>query len=245
MTCQSLAQWVEPFLDNQLDVPTAHAVVQHLSSCEACSRKFEAEETLRTAVKRGLMGNLKAPDGLWEKFMHRALHLPAPIGLVALVDAAAKAHRHLPPGLKITGAAEAEILAYYRGAAGYLPCPGHVGPMTKAVAPWESAGVLRDVIPGRPIAGKTYRSETGMATQLSMPRNYVGVLNAGEFRYPFYTFDRGTASISVMDCPSGICMFVTEGEETTRRARQEIYKEFSSFTGTGKPTPPDNRPQDW
>jgi hypothetical protein len=84
-----------------------------------------------------------------------------------------------------------------------------------------------------------------MATQLSMPRNYVGVLNAGEFRYPFYTFDRGSASISVMDCPNSICMFVTEGEETTLRARQELYKEFSSYAGTDKPTQPENRSQDW
>jgi hypothetical protein len=245
MTCLTIPKWVEPFLDNQLDVPTAHAVVRHLETCAGCSLKFENEEKLRTAVKRSLLGDLKAPDGLWEKFLHRALHLPAPIGLSALVDAAALAHRRIPPGLRVAGASEADILAYYRGAAGYLPCAGHVGPMTRAVAPWESAGVLRDVVPGRALACKTYRAESGVATQLSLPRNYVGALNAGELCYPFYTFDRGATSVSVMDCPSGICLFVTEGAEATRRARQELYKEFSSFMGTSKPTLPEHGLRDW
>lgn len=245
LTCQTIPQWMEPFLDNQLDVATAHAVVLHLSACAACRGKYEGEERLRADIKRGLMGGLKAPGDLWGKFMHQALHVAAPITLVALVDAAAQAHRHLPQGLRVSGASEAEILAYYKGAAGYLPCPGHVGPLTKVVAPWESAGVLEGVFPGRALASKTYRGESGVATQLSMPRNYVGVLDAGELRFPFYTFDRGAASISVMDCPSGICLFVTEGEETTRRARQELYKEYSSFMGPSKPTHPENKRPEW
>jgi hypothetical protein len=49
-----------------------------------------------------------------------------------------------------------------------------------------------------------------------------------------------------MECPGNICLFVTEGKETTRRARQELYREFCSFAGTSKPTLlPENRNQDW
>ncbi len=245
MNCRTIPRWVEPFLDNQLDVPTAHAVVQHLSACPACSLKFENEEKLRAAVKKTLLGGVRTPDGLWGRVMHQALHLTAPISLVDLVDVAARAHRHIPHGLRIPGASEADILAYYRGAAGYLPCPGHVGAVTKAVAPWESAGVLRDALPGRPVACKTYQGDSGVATQLSLPRDYVGALNAGEYRFPFYTFDRGVAAVSVMDCPGGICLFVTEGKETTRRTRQELYKEYSSFMGTSRPSHPEIRSEEW
>ena len=245
MTCQTVPQWMDPFLDSQLDVATAHGVVQHLGHCTACSWRFENEEKLRDAVRRSLMASPKAPGDFWGMFIHQALHRTAPISLVALVDAATRAHRRVAEELKIPGASEAEILAYYRGAAGYLPCPGHVGPLTKTVGDWKSAGVLRDVFPGHSLASKTYRGESSVATQLSMPREYVGLLNAGELRFPFYTFDRGAASVSVMECPGNICLFVTEGKETTRRARQELYREFCTFVGTSKPTLPENRNQDW
>jgi hypothetical protein len=244
MTCLTLPQWMDPFLDDQLDVSTAHAVVQHLNSCSSCTSKFQAEERFRHAVKKGLTNDLKAPDGVWERFIHRTLHLPAPIGLVGLVDAAATAHGCVPQGLAIRGASSADILAFYKGAAGYLPCPGHVGPMTRAVGPWVSAGVIRNAFPGRPLACKTYRGETGMATQVSVPRDFVSALNAGELQYPFYIFRRGGLSVSVMDCPGSICTFVTNGDDASTRARQELSKEFSSFMGTSKPTHPENRCQE-
>jgi hypothetical protein len=245
MTCQTLPQWIEPFLDDQLDVPTAHAIVQHLTACPTCARKFDTEDKFRLSVKKALTTGLKAPDGLWERFLHRALHLPAPIGLVALVDAAATAHGRLPRGMNIAGVSSDDILAYYKGAAGYLPCPGHVGAIAKAGAVWEAAGVLRDVFPERPVACKSYRGGSLLVSQISMPRDYVSVLNAGEIRFPFYTFTRGALSISTMDCPQSICTFVTEGEEWTHRVRRELYAEFSSFMGTSKPASGDPGTAEW
>jgi hypothetical protein len=245
MTCETLPRWIEPYLDDQLDVPTAHGIVDHLTSCPSCTRKFQSERELRGLIQRALTKGTKAPDGLWEKFAHRALHVPGPIGLLQLVDAAAKYHRNVPAGLKIAGVAPAAILAYYRDAAGYLPCPGHVTCLAKAGAPWESAGILRDAFPGRSLAWKNYRGETAVASQTSMPRDYVSVLNAGELKYPFYTFTRGSLSVSVMDCPQSICTFVTEGEEFTRRVRRELYAEFSSFMGPSKPTLGEPRASDW
>jgi hypothetical protein len=245
MTCETVPHWIEPFLDDQLDVPTAHAIVKHLTACPPCAGKFQSEEAVRGLIRQGLTNGIKAPDGLWEKFMHRALHLAAPIGLVQLVDAAARYHRNVPAGLKIAGASPSEVLAYYEGAAGYLPCPGHVNCLARAGAAWESAGVLREAFPGRTMAWKNYRGEATVASQVSMPRDYVSVLNAGELKYPFYTFHRGNLSVSVMDCPLSICTFVTEGEEFTRRVRKELYAEFSSFMGTSKPSLGESKASDW
>jgi anti-sigma factor RsiW len=80
MTCESLRPWIEPFLDGELDVPTARAIGEHLASCPSCTRTFQWEREIRGLIKQGLTSGIKAPEGLWEKFKDRALHGPGPPG---------------------------------------------------------------------------------------------------------------------------------------------------------------------
>jgi hypothetical protein len=226
MDCQSLPTWVEPFLDDQLDVSMNHAIVQHLASCPPCSRKVEVEERFRGMMKKGLLASVKAPESLWKRFLSRALQSLPMISLADLAAAVAQRHRRLPEGLRVDGAGAGEILAYYQAAAGYLPCDHHRDAMARAGARWESASVDREAFPGRSLAWGTYRQNGEVVSHVSVPRDQVGVLNAGSLTFPFYTFTESIAAVSITDCITHICGFITENEETAHRITEEIGKDF-------------------
>jgi anti-sigma factor (TIGR02949 family) len=226
LNCQSLPRWIEPFLDDQLDVQMNHAIVQHLAACPSCTEKFEVEERFRALVKRGLLASVKAPEGLWSRFLARAVQALPMISLADLAEAAAKYHRRLPAGLKVEGARTGEILAYYESAAGYLPCDHHHQAMARAGARWESASVAREAFPGRSLAWRTYRCNGDVVSHVSVPRDQVGVLNAGILKFPFYSFTGGGSTVSVTDCITHVCGFVTENEPSTMRVTAEIGADF-------------------
>jgi anti-sigma factor (TIGR02949 family) len=226
LNCQSLRRWIEPFLDDQLDVPMNHAIVQHLAACPSCTERFEAEERFRAVLKKGLLASVKAPEGLWGRFLERVGQALPMITLADLAEAAARHHRRLPAGLKVEGARTGEILAYYESTAGYLPCDHHEGAMARAGARWESASVAREAFPGRSLAWRTYRRNGDVVSHVSVPRDQVGVLNAGTLKFPFYSFTISGATVSVTDCITHVCGFVTENEQATKRVTEEVGADF-------------------
>jgi hypothetical protein len=226
LNCQSLPRWIEPFLDDQLDVQKSHEIVQHLATCPSCTEKFEAEEKFRAFMKKGLLGSIKAPEGLWGRFLERALGSLPVIDLARFADAAARCHRRLPEGLKVVGANADDILAYYRSAAGYLPCDHHRGAMDRAGARWESASVAREALPGRTLSCGTYLRNGDVVSHVSVPRDHVGVLHAGTLSFPFYSFTQSGLTVNVTDCITHICGFVTENDEATRRVTEQVGADF-------------------
>ena len=226
LDCRTLPQWIEPFLDDQLDVQMNHAIVQHLAGCPACTRKFDTEERFRTAMKRGLLENARAPEGLWGRFLSRALGSLPMISLADLAEVAARYHRKLPEGLKIAGSTADEILGYYQSTAGYLPCDHHREARARAGVKWLSASAARDAFPGRTLAWATWQSNGDLVSHLSVPRDQVGVLNAGTLKFPFYTFTGNGMTVSMTDCITHVCGFVTETEDATRRITEAVGSDF-------------------
>jgi len=61
--CDRIRQQLDSYLSNELLVETASEVVDHLESCESCSRDLESRMRLRDALQRAV-ANRPSPDSL-------------------------------------------------------------------------------------------------------------------------------------------------------------------------------------
>jgi anti-sigma factor (TIGR02949 family) len=66
MNCTETKRYLEPFLDGELDAEGNLKVLEHLNLCGDCNRVFDAEKTLRGAL-RDRLTNVKAPGGLVDR----------------------------------------------------------------------------------------------------------------------------------------------------------------------------------
>ena len=66
MKCHEARKLIGPYLDSELDAKTSYDIVQHLESCAACARVFEAEEKLDARIFSVLRQGQKTA-ALWEK----------------------------------------------------------------------------------------------------------------------------------------------------------------------------------
>jgi anti-sigma factor (TIGR02949 family) len=49
--CDETQDWLHGYLDDELDVVSSRALTQHLQACPACMQAYEAQLTLRTALR--------------------------------------------------------------------------------------------------------------------------------------------------------------------------------------------------
>jgi hypothetical protein len=98
--------------------------------------------------------------------------------------------------------------------------------MARAQARWLIASVVREAFPGRALAWGTWERKGDWVSHVSVPRDHVGVLNAGILRFPFHTFSGSGPTVSVTDCITHVCSFVTENDEATRRVTAEVGYDF-------------------
>jgi len=52
MNCEELARWIGPLLDGELDARNTTEVQTHLAACPACQRRYEANKTLASNIRR-------------------------------------------------------------------------------------------------------------------------------------------------------------------------------------------------
>jgi mycothiol system anti-sigma-R factor len=52
MNCEELTRWIGPLLDGELDARNTADVQAHLAACPACQRRYEANEALKSNVRR-------------------------------------------------------------------------------------------------------------------------------------------------------------------------------------------------
>ena len=51
MDCDETQDLLHGYLDDELDVVSSRALTQHLQACPACTQAYEAQRTLRTALR--------------------------------------------------------------------------------------------------------------------------------------------------------------------------------------------------
>lgn len=50
-TCHALGQWLQHYLDDELDAPLATQVAKHLETCVRCGLEFEAYVRIQSALR--------------------------------------------------------------------------------------------------------------------------------------------------------------------------------------------------
>lgn len=63
MKCEEARKYLYPLLDNEIDTEKNLEVLSHLDMCEACQKKFEAEEQFMNKLS-GSLSDQEAPDSL-------------------------------------------------------------------------------------------------------------------------------------------------------------------------------------
>src|SRR5579871_4857360 len=92
MTCKEALNFVDSFVDHELDLVRQLEVEQHLKECTSCSRAYAERRSLQTAIKAAPL-YYEAPAGL-EQDVRRALRRAA--GVTEATDAAAPTQGFFP-----------------------------------------------------------------------------------------------------------------------------------------------------
>jgi anti-sigma factor RsiW len=66
MNCQECHDFIDPYIDNELDVATAILVKQHLRDCSQCQQLLEARKALRDLLNNPQL-QFEVPDSLRQK----------------------------------------------------------------------------------------------------------------------------------------------------------------------------------
>jgi anti-sigma factor RsiW len=76
MNCQECHDFIDPYIDNELDVAAAILVTQHLRDCSQCQQLLEARKALRDLLNNPQL-QFEVPDSLGQK-IQSALPAAAP-----------------------------------------------------------------------------------------------------------------------------------------------------------------------
>ena len=68
--CERIRRHLDAYLSNELLVETTNDVLQHLESCEACSRELESRTQVRDALRRVAARQIP-PEGLRQSIQHQ------------------------------------------------------------------------------------------------------------------------------------------------------------------------------
>lgn len=87
MNCRSAEIYMNALLDDELQVKDSLEVVEHLETCEVCSKKWELNEETRSKLKH-FVGNLRAPVDLRNKIfsnldIEKKVHFVQPVLVAA------------------------------------------------------------------------------------------------------------------------------------------------------------------
>src|SRR5580704_2738814 len=92
MTCKEALNFVDSYMDHELDLVRQLEIEQHLKECASCSRAYAERRSLQTAIKAAPF-YFEAPAGL-EQDVRRALRRAA--GIAPVTDVATPAKRFIP-----------------------------------------------------------------------------------------------------------------------------------------------------
>lgn len=72
MKCEETRKYINLFIDSELDTKTSFEITEHLSSCEACDKRFKQEEKIEKTIVSVLKGH-KEPEAeeTWERVIYR------------------------------------------------------------------------------------------------------------------------------------------------------------------------------
>src|SRR5260370_12961283 len=92
MTCKEALNFVDSYIDHELDLVRQLEIEQHLKECSSCSRAYAERRSLEVAIKAAPL-YFEAPAGL-EQDVRRALRRAA--GVAPATDTSAPAEGLFP-----------------------------------------------------------------------------------------------------------------------------------------------------
>src|SRR4030066_335834 len=72
MKCEETRKYINLFIDSELDTKTSFEITEHLSSCEACDKRFKQEEQIEKTIV-SVLKESKEPEAedVWGRVLFR------------------------------------------------------------------------------------------------------------------------------------------------------------------------------
>jgi hypothetical protein len=227
MKCTEIKGLLEHYLDGELPAEYLRSIGGHLETCMTCSTVFEGERAFRSRMKE-TMARSVAPPGLWERFLARLHTEWSGLELSSIVVRSARLHGSVREGYRIHGRGVAEINAYFESIGNYAPCDHHDLASARLIP--ELAFTTPDVLPGKRITCLTHcgqEDSSALVTHVTVPMidsaEAFGKLGGTTPHGTFKVARCDDRVVTVSDCLSGVCVFVTEGELLMNRVLGALH----------------------
>jgi anti-sigma factor RsiW len=73
MNCRSVREYLQSYLDSELETAETLAVNRHLEVCDACRRRFQSEGRVEAAIVAHLRSGTEQDDAIFERVLQRML----------------------------------------------------------------------------------------------------------------------------------------------------------------------------